>query len=113
MVDDNEWGVNANTFLRNSFQHWQENRYDSSPEALWPTIEQILSGDKHNTSSGAALPVCYSPQRLLNDDNADKILPCICGDQFGNETKSFFQEANFPSWVAFKDGKGLAEVRRL
>ena len=111
MNEDNHWGTDAKTFLTQSYKHWQWSRY--SPDLLFPSVEQLQVNAKPDTTSGAAVPVCYSPQPIKDYNklnNQDKALPCICGDEMGNETLSFFHETNFQSWVAVEKGKGLAEA---
>ena len=108
---DNHWGTNATIFLNQSYSHWQWSRYRS--DILFPSVEQLRDNKISDSTSGAAVPVCYSPQPIKSYNklrNQDKALPCICGDEMGNETISFFRETNFQSWVAVKGGKGLAEA---
>ena len=105
-----DWGVNASEFITASYHHWQWSRY--GPDLLFPTVEQLL-GKPYDSTSGVALPVCFSSQPVQDYHlwfNIDKALPCICGDELGNETMHFFQEANFASWVSFESGKGLADA---
>ena len=110
MNEANHWGTNAREFLTHSYNHWQWSRFHR--EIMFPTIDQLREGTMSNSTSGAAVPVCYSPQPVqsyeTHVDNLDKALPCICGDDVGNETVSFFREANFQSWVAVEGGQGLA-----
>ena len=111
MNEDNKWGINAAEFLTQSYNHWQWSRYQ--PEIMFPSIHQLREGTSSNSTSGAAVPVCFSSQPIHSykkKNNLDKALPCICGDDFGNETISFFREASFESWVALEGGKGLAEA---
>lgn len=116
MKNDNHWGwwgANAEEFLTHSYNHWQRSQF--RPDVLFPTIDQVREGTSSNSSSGAAVPVCYSPQPIQSykqTHNRDKALPCICGNEIGNETVSFFREANFQSWIAVNEGKGLAEARQ-
>ena len=111
MNEDNHWGTNASVFLTQSYNHWRWSRY--SPEIMFPTIDQLRENKTSDSTSGAAVPICYSPQPVKSYNkgkNQDKALPCICGDEIGNETVSFFRETNFGSWVAAAGGKGLAEA---
>lgn len=111
MNEDNHWGTDAKDFLLHSYNHWQWSRYHT--DVLFPTVDQLRLGDAANSTSGASVPVCFSPQPIHSyhkHHNLDKALPCICGDEMGNETLSFFREAQFDSWVAFGAGKGLAEA---
>lgn len=104
MNDDNHWGTNAEEFLTNSYNHWQWSRF--SPGIMFPTVDQLREGTTSNSTSGAALPVCHSPQPIVGGG----ALPCVCGDEMGNETISFFRETSFQSWVAVEGGKGVAEA---
>ena len=111
MNKDNHWGTNATDFLTQSYKHWQWSRYRS--DIMFPTVEQLRTNTTSDSTSGAAVPVCYSPQPIKSYNklsNQDKALPCICGDEMGNETTKFFHETNFQSWVAIEGGKGLAEA---
>lgn len=111
MNKDNDWGIDAESFLTQSYKHWQWSRYRS--DMLFPTVDQLGEKANPDTTSGAAVPVCYSPQPIKSYNklnNEDKALPCICGDAIGNETTKFFHETNFQSWVAIEGGKGLAEA---
>lgn len=38
--------------------------------------------------------------------NTDKVLPCFCGDVYGNETSAFFKAMHIEAWGGFKH-KGL------
>ena len=110
MNKDNDWGTSAEEFLTRSYNHWQWSRY--RPDIMFPTIDQLREGTVSNSTSGAAVPVCYSPQPLQDFNyeflDLDAALPCLCGNGIGNETMPFFREANFQSWVALEGGKGLA-----
>ena len=110
MNENNHWGINAQEFLTNSYNHWRWSRF--SPDIMFPTVDQLREGTTSNSTSGAALPVCYSPQSIkLHEPWGDgSALPCVCGDEIGNETISFFRETNFRSWVAAEKGKGVAEA---
>ena len=111
MNDENHWGTNAEEFLTHSYNHWQWSRF--RPDIMFPTVDQLREGKSSNSTSGASVPVCYSPQPIQSyneEHNRDKALPCICGDEMGNETTSFFRETNFQDWVAIEGGKALAEA---
>ena len=111
MNDKNHWGTNATDFLTQSYNHWQWSRYRS--DIMFPTVQQLRDNTTSNSTTGAAVPVCYSPQPIRSYNelrNQDKALPCICGDALGNETIEFFHETNFQSWVDIEGGKGLAEA---
>ena len=80
---------------------------------MFPDINQLGEGTSSNTTSGASVPVMYSPQPikgLWEYQNLKELLPCICGDEIGNETMRVFRETNFQSWVAVEGGKVLAEA---
>lgn len=111
MNKDNNWGTDAETFLHQSYNHWQWSQYHSS--FTFSTVDQLRENSTSNSTSGAALPVCFPPQPIQSYNklyNQDTALPCICGDELGNETMAFFKETNFRSWVAGERGKGLAEA---
>ena len=111
MKKDNHWGTNATIFLNQSYSHWQWSRYRS--DILFPSVEQLRDNKTSDSTSGAAVPLCYSSQPIKSYNklrNQDKALPCICGDEMGNETISFFRETNSQSWVAVEGKKGLAEA---
>ena len=106
MREENDWGTDAESFLTQSYKHWQWSRYDA--DLLFPTVNQLRYNESSNSTSGAAVPVCYSPQPIKSYNklkNEDKALPCICGDEMGNETRLFFYETNFQSWAAADGGK--------
>lgn len=81
MKNDNHWGTKAEKFLTHSYSHWQRSRF--RPDILFPTIDQLREGTSSNSTSGAAVPVCYSPQPIQSykkTHNRDKAHPCICGN---------------------------------
>lgn len=100
--EDNRWGVHAQDFLVNSYKHWKLYRYRA--DYMWPTMDQLVTGDSANTSTGASLPVCYSPVSLNTP------LPCICGDFYGNETIPFFENMNLASWRGSDGGQMIPEA---
>lgn len=107
---DNDWDVNLYDFLSESFRHWQDHRFDRRDENLFPTVDELLTLEA-TSSSGSFLPVCYSevlPPAAVSDADRLNHLPCLCGNDLGNETRSFFKEDGFDQWVANKDGYGVA-----
>jgi len=114
-TDGNEYGINATEYWHYSYEDWKETRYSTDPTYAMPTISDLWSENSTElTSGGSSLPVCFSPQPLHDytntKDDQDKPLPCICGDEFGNETLPFQVAAKLNTWTAFEDGKGLAEA---
>lgn len=109
---DNDWNVSLQDFVTQSFKHWQEHRFDQQDQNLFPTVSELFSG-KSSTSSGSFLPVCYSdlikPTDMSNEKQMHQ-LPCLCGDERGNETQLFYKEAGFEKWVGNADGNGLANL---
>lgn len=111
----NDWNLNLRDFVSTSFKHWQDHRFDQRDQNLFPTVDEILTVQA-TSSSGSFLPVCYSeltPPVSLSDNKAVHELPCVCGNNRGNETKLFYKEAGFDKWVANKDGKGVALACQL
>ena len=79
---------------------------------MLPIVDQLREVTTSDSVYGAAVPVCYSPQPDKGFDDylrGGSALPCVCGDDVGNETMSFFRETNFQSWVASERGNGVAE----
>ena len=59
------------------------------------------------------LPVCLSDIRrrsVYGHNDHDKILPCDCGDSYGNEKNAFLRGAFMEDCIGFNNGKGLAEA---
>lgn len=115
-VDDlskegNRFGITADEFINAAFTHWQENRYNQ--ERYFPTIDEAIMGNNGTSSSGSYMPICYNDMVLhdfSNKTNAqDRFLPCVCGDQFGNETTQFLHEAGLYQWTDADKGKNIAE----
>ncbi|KAM0803449.1 hypothetical protein BDR22DRAFT_886815 [Usnea florida] len=109
--DDNHWGTNAEEFLTNSYNHWQWSRF--RPDIMFPTVDQLREVTTSDSPYGAAVPVCYSSQPDKGSDDylgGGLALPCICGDEIGYETMSFFRETKFQSWVVSEGGKRVAET---
>ena len=107
---DNDWNLALQDFVSGSFKHWQDHRFDQQDENLFPTVGEILSMQA-TSSSGSFLPVCYSelmPPVDMQDKDEVHDLPCVCGNDRGNETKLFFKEAGFDNWVGNQDGHGVA-----
>lgn len=104
----NDWNVDLEDFVSGSFKHWQDHRFDQEDENLFPTVGEILTLQV-TSSSGSFLPVCYS--ELMPPAKMSKVVgdpPCLCGDDRGNETQLFYQEAGFARWTGYEDGRGLA-----
>lgn len=63
--------------------------------------------------AGSYLPICYNDMVLHDFSNKtnmqDRFLPCVCGNQFGNETAAWIHEAGIDQWVDAKNGKNIAE----
>ena len=101
-------------FLNSLYYYWKTTRYATDSESMFPAVEDLVSGQKGNSSTGAAVPVCFSPQPLKDLTRKSRYiegtLPCVCGNDLGNETTAFLDVANFKSWVAVEDGVGLDEV---
>ena len=113
MTEQNDWDVTTKDFPISSYIHWKETRYVNCTEWILPTVGEILSGKVGNSSPGASVPVCYTPQPFKDytqDHYVDKTLPCTCGNELVNETILFFQAATFQSWVALEGGRGLTEA---
>lgn len=107
---NNDWDLDMQDYVSKSFRHWQEHRYDQTGPNLFPTIDDLFTGNI-TTSSGSYLPVCYSESIVplnFKKKGKDESLPCICGDNIGNETLLFFREAGFEKWTANQNAKGLA-----
>ena len=47
-----------------------------------------------------------APRDFHKHDNNDKVLPCFCGDMYGNETGAFLKAMHIEEWDGFKH-KGL------
>ena len=112
LKSSNQWNVDLQDFVSASFKHWQDHRFDQTDENLFPTVDEILTMQS-TTSSGSFLPVCYSelmPPVNMLDRKVVHELPCVCGNDSGNETELFFKEAGFDHWVANhgQDGRGVA-----
>ena len=86
MDDGNTLGIDADSFLNNSYKHWQWSRYN--PEIIFSTVDQLREGKASNSTSGASVPVRYSPQPFVVFP--DHAFPCICGDELGTEKAIFF-----------------------
>ena len=58
--------------------------------------------------------ICFSlgfssemaPHDFHSKKNSDKVLPCFCGDMYGNETGAFLKAMHIEEWDGFKS-KGL------
>lgn len=109
---NNRFGIMADEFVNAAYKRWQQNHY--SQENFFPTIDEAINGTKAMSSSGSFMPVCYNDAHLhdISDKHSKQVkyLPCICGDQFGNETTEFLSEAGINQWVDAEGGKGIAEA---
>jgi hypothetical protein len=110
MTKAEDWKVNGTVFLHNSYHHWKSTRYRKDADSMFPQLGDILLGQQGNTSTGAAVPIAYSPQPLkdLTSKERDITLPCIVGNDLGNETQPFFDAINIKTWAGLKGYKGLA-----
>lgn len=109
---DNEFGITATEFVNASFVHWQQTHY--APNEYFPTIDEVISGKAGSTTSGSYLPICYNDMPLADFTNKtnmiDRVLPCICGDAFENETAAWMHDAGISQWVDADDGRNIAET---
>lgn len=110
LTADNDWNLELQDFVSESFKHWRDHRFDQKDESLFPTVDELLRAPA-TSSSGSFLPVCYSELVLPVNMSNKKTLhdpPCFCGNEHGNETQLFYKEANFDKWVGNHDGHALA-----
>ena len=83
-------------FLHGSYRNWEDFRYSNNPEV--PTASE--TDRRIKAAQGNFLPVCFSramPPRKMGTPRAEEdaqTLPCICGNDLGNETMVFFRETN-------------------
>lgn len=109
MNNAEKWKVDGMTFLNSSYHHWKGTRYRKDADSMFPELGDILSGQQGNSSTGAAVPIAYTPQPLkdLTKKTRDKTLPCVVGNDLGNETQAFLDAINIESWVGLDGYKGL------
>ncbi|KAL2036594.1 hypothetical protein N7G274_010690 [Stereocaulon virgatum] len=110
MTKAEDWKMDGKTFLNSSYHHWKNTRYRQDAGSMFPRLEEILLGQQGNTSTGAAVPVAYSPQPLKDLTEKERVitLPCIVGNDLGNETQAFSNAINIRTWVGLDGYKGLA-----
>ncbi|MCJ1478264.1 hypothetical protein MMC13_006941 [Lambiella insularis] len=93
----NQWDITLQDFLKGSYEHWQQFRFRPTPQ--FPSIDDLLDNTVTDRS-GSFLPVCMdhvvAPHPLDEKDNV--VIPCTCGDVYGNETRIFFEDAGFYHW---------------
>ena len=83
-------------FILGSYRNWRDVRYGNNPE-----LPHVSETDRFlKATHRDFLPVCFSramPPRDMKkpgaEDNA-QTLPCVCGNDLGNETMVFFRETN-------------------
>ena len=110
MKPDNQWDLDMHDFVSESFKRWQAYRYDQDEQNLFPTIDELFTGEV-TSASGLYMPICYSELLVPQDfkkKGEEYGLPCLCGDNNGNETLLFFQDAGFKKWTTNENGKALA-----
>lgn len=114
MTENNKWDVSGKNFLKSLCYHWKKTSYATDSESMIPAVEGLVSGQNGNPSTGAAVPVCFLPQSLKDLAGKSRYiegtLPCVCGNDLGNETTAFLDIANLKSWVGVEDDVGLTEV---
>ena len=83
-------------FIMGSYVNWRDFRYGNNPELpRVPEHDRLLKAVQ-----GDFLPVCFSramPPRSMDNPGAEdnrQTLPCVCGNDVGNETMVFFRETN-------------------
>ena len=96
---NNAWDVDMEDFVVGSYAHYQATRMQASE--YFPSVEDLFRGEV-TSRTGLFLPVCYdskiSPQAFGAKDR-NMALPCVCGNDYGNETGVFMSEAGFGNWV--------------
>ncbi|KAL9036501.1 MAG: hypothetical protein Q9180_004264 [Flavoplaca navasiana] len=95
--DENEWGLELQAFLKASYDHYKEHRFQ--PDPMLPSQEDLFDNTVKPTS-GSYLPVCDSYLTPPKHKKHHSGIPCMCGDKYGSETAQFLEAANFQSWHA-------------
>ena len=92
-----------------SYNNWEQRRYQSFDE--YPD-GNVMPKEIFESVMPEGLPVCFSDMRptpfVHRDDNDDKLLPCICGDHYGNETNVALEKLWMPIWPGYRNKTGLA-----
>ncbi|KAG8528408.1 uncharacterized protein KY384_007326 [Bacidia gigantensis] len=106
--------------IRNiSFDTWQRERYNPTEDAtMGTTMMDLLPQDPVQSTRYGGLGVCMShiaPDDFTQKHNSDKVLPCYCGDEYGNETLQFLDSMNIQGWVNYSpdrndSGIGVSEA---
>ncbi|KAG8527792.1 uncharacterized protein KY384_007946 [Bacidia gigantensis] len=109
----NKWDFPLDKVLTDSYYAWEEHHYSPAPN-----ICMRISDCLKDTTMYGALPVCWSlmaPDNfLVHDDNRDKVMPSVCGNEMGNETLHFYEAMNIKGWTHYAagtaTGRGLSQA---
>ena len=115
MREDNPFHFTARDLFNSSWASYQLNHYRFQRERKDFSLESFVPRDPEGSVSGGSLPVCMSkmkPGNYHEKGNHDKVFPCHCGDNFGNETMDFFNTIDMTRWVVFDQNEvtGMSEA---